>query len=218
MAGRDTTIAQQQAITPQVLLKAYSIGLFPMAETADDPTVFWVEPEVRGILPLDDFHVPRSLAKTVKREPFVVTANYAFSRVIDACAEPAPGREETWINPVIRRVCAQLHQMGHAHSVEAWDADNTLVGGLYGISLGRAFFGESMFSRATDASKICLVHLVERLRERGFILLDTQFTTDHLERFGAIGVAKENYDVLLQEALIGEASFDDRVYFKRPAR
>ncbi|MEL6921685.1 MAG: leucyl/phenylalanyl-tRNA--protein transferase [Pseudomonadota bacterium] len=214
MATRDTG-APQQAITPQVLLKAYSIGLFPMAESADDPTVFWVEPEIRGVIPLDDFHVPRSLAKTVKREPFHVTINYAFPQVIDACAEPAPGREDTWINPLIRRLCRQLYDMGHAHSMEAWDANGELVGGLYGISLGRAFFGESMFSRATDASKICLVHLVERLKARGFVLLDTQFTTDHLERFGAIGVPREEYEMMLQEALIGDVAFDDRV---RPTR
>ncbi len=214
MVTRDTA-SPQQAITPQVLLKAYSIGLFPMAESADDQTVFWVEPEIRGIIPLDDFHIPRSLAKVMRREPYHITMNYAFSRVIDACADPAPGREETWINPLIRRLCTQLYELGHAHSVEAWGHDGNLVGGLYGISLGRAFFGESMFSRATDASKICLVHLVERLRARGFILLDTQFTTDHLERFGAIGIPRADYEGLLQEALIGEANFDDRVRPKR---
>ncbi|MEM1378841.1 MAG: leucyl/phenylalanyl-tRNA--protein transferase [Pseudomonadota bacterium] len=215
MVARNTGTSQQ-AVTPQVLLKAYSIGLFPMAESADDPTVFWVEPEVRGIIPLDEFHVPRSLAKTLKRAPYEITVNYAFKRVIDACAEPAPGREETWINPLIRRLCKQLHAMGHAHSVEAWDKNGELVGGLYGISLGRAFFGESMFSRQSDASKVCLVHLVERLKERGFILLDTQFTTDHLERFGAIGVPREEYDNLLQEALIGDAVFDDRATPRNP--
>ncbi|MEN0000528.1 MAG: leucyl/phenylalanyl-tRNA--protein transferase [Pseudomonadota bacterium] len=214
METRDTSTSQQ-AITPQVLLKAYSIGLFPMAESADDPTVFWVEPEIRGIIPLDDFHVPRSLARTMKREPYHVTVNYAFSRVIEACADPAPGREETWINPLIRRLCQQLYEMGHAHSVEAWDDKGDLVGGLYGISLGRAFFGESMFTRATNASKICLVHLVERLKERGFVLLDTQFTTEHLERFGAIGVPRDDYELMLQEALIGDAVFDDRLRRKR---
>ncbi|MEO1701885.1 MAG: leucyl/phenylalanyl-tRNA--protein transferase [Pseudomonadota bacterium] len=214
MATREQS-SPQQAITPQVLLKAYSIGLFPMAESADDQTVFWVEPEIRGIIPLDDFHVPRSLAKTLRREPYHITVNYAFPRVLDACADPAPGREETWINPLIRKLSVQLYELGHAHSVEAWDENGELVGGLYGVSLGRAFFGESMFSRATDASKICLVHLVERLRERGFTLLDTQFTTDHLERFGAIGIPRAQYEVLLQEALIGEAAFDDRVRPKR---
>lgn len=214
MVTRDTA-SPQQAITPQVLLKAYSIGLFPMAESADDQTVFWVEPEIRGIIPLDDFHVPRSLVKTMRREPYHVTFNYAFPRVIDACADPAPGREETWINPLIRSLCVQLYELGHAHSVEAWDENGDLVGGLYGISLGRAFFGESMFSSVTDASKVCLVRLVERLRSRGFVLLDTQFTTDHLERFGAIGVPRAEYEGMLQEALIGEANFDDRVRPKR---
>ncbi len=194
-------------ITPQILLKAYSIGLFPMAEDASDPNVFWVEPESRGVIPLDAFHVPKSLAKIIRQGRYDVTFNVGFNAVIRACAEPGQGREKTWINRTILDLYGQLHQMGHAHSVEAWDGAD-LVGGLYGVSLGRAFFGESMFSRKDDASKVCLVHLVERLRARGFVLLDTQFTTGHLKRFGAIDVPRDEYEDMLAEALIGEASFD----------
>ena len=203
MTGREG----DSRITPQVLLKAYSVGLFPMAESAGDPTLYWVEPEKRGIIPLDQFHVPKSLAKTVRQGRYHVTVNAAFGPVIRACAEPAPGRRQTWINRPILELYGELHRMGHAHSVEAWD-DDQLVGGLYGVSLGRAFFGESMFSRRRDASKVCLVHLVERLRERGFVLLDTQFTTDHLRRLGAVDVARADYEHMLAEALIGEAKFD----------
>ncbi len=189
------------AITPDILLRAYSIGLFPMAESADDPEIFWVEPEVRGILPLDGFHISKSLAKTVRKKPFDIRFNTAFEQVIAACAEPAEDRPSTWINSTIRRLYSELHRMGHAHSVEAFDDGDELVGGLYGVSLGAAFFGESMFSRRTDASKVCLVHLVERLREKGFILLDTQFTTEHLKTFGAIDIAKDDYLKLLREAV-----------------
>lgn len=206
MAGHDGK-GSEGRITPQVLLKAYSVGLFPMAEDAADPTLYWVEPETRGILPLDDFHVPRSLAKQVRKQRYHVTFNAAFGPVIRACAEPAPGRRRTWINRTILDLYSDLHRLGHAHSVEAWD-DDQLVGGLYGVSLGRAFFGESMFSRKADASKVCLVHLVGRLKERGFILLDTQFTTEHLKRFGAIDMARADYEQVLAEALIGEAQFD----------
>ncbi|GAB4352191.1 MAG: leucyl/phenylalanyl-tRNA--protein transferase [Oricola sp.] len=197
----------KRGLTPQILLRAYAAGIFPMADDADDPEIFWVQPEMRGIIPLDGFHVPRSLAKTVRKAPFDIRFNTAFRAVINACAETTENRERTWINRTIRDLYCQLHEMGHAHSVEAWDGDQ-LVGGLYGVSLGRAFFGESMFSRRTDASKICLVHLVERLKERGFILLDTQFTTEHLKRFGAIDVPAEEYENLLAEALVGEADFD----------
>ncbi|MCK8782565.1 leucyl/phenylalanyl-tRNA--protein transferase [Rhizobium sp. NTR19] len=188
------------AITPDILLRAYSIGLFPMAESADDPEIFWVEPEVRGILPLDSFHVSKSLARTVRRRPFDIRFDTAFDEVIAACAEPVPDRPSTWINSTIRRLYGNLHKMGHAHSVEAFEGDE-LVGGLYGVSLGAAFFGESMFSRRTNASKICLVHLVERLKAHGFILLDTQFTTEHLKTFGAIDIAKDDYLKLLREAV-----------------
>lgn len=189
-----------QSITPDVLLRAYSIGLFPMAESADDPELFWVEPELRGIIPLDSFHVPRSLQKVMRKDPFVIRFNSAFEDVMAGCAEAAPDRPTTWINETIRQLYTALHTYGHAHSVEAWEGDS-LVGGLYGVSLGSAFFGESMFSRRTNASKICLVALVDRLRMRGFTLLDTQFTTDHLKTFGAIDVPKKDYAKLLEAAM-----------------
>lgn len=188
------------AITPDVLLRAYSIGLFPMAESADDPEIFWVEPELRGIIPLDDFHISKSLAKTVRRAPFDIRIDSAFEEVMAMCAEPATDRPSTWINATIKELYSELHRMGHAHSVEAWDGDQ-MVGGLYGVSLGAAFFGESMFSRRADASKICLVHLVNHLNKNGFRLLDTQFTTDHLKTFGAIDVPKDEYLVMLRAAV-----------------
>ncbi|MDM9619659.1 leucyl/phenylalanyl-tRNA--protein transferase [Rhizobium sp. S96] len=187
-------------ITPEILLRAYSIGLFPMAESADDPEIFWVEPDLRGVLPLDEFHVSKSLAKTVRQKPFDIRFNHDFDAVIAACAAETTDRPSTWINDTIKRLYSTLHQMGHAHSVEAWDGDE-LVGGLYGVSLGSAFFGESMFSRRTNASKICLVHLVNRLREKGFTLLDTQFTTEHLKTFGAIDVPKDEYAHMLSAAM-----------------
>ncbi|KQZ62848.1 leucyl/phenylalanyl-tRNA--protein transferase [Rhizobium sp. Root149] len=188
------------AITPEILLRAYSIGLFPMAESADDPEVFWVEPELRGIIPLDAFHVSKSLHKAVRQQAFSIRRNTAFEAVMAGCAESAPDRATTWINSTIRSLYKQLHAMGHAHSVEAWDGDQ-LVGGLYGVSLGAAFFGESMFSRRTNASKICLVHLVNHLRANDFQLLDTQFTTDHLKTFGAIDIPKQDYLELLKAAV-----------------
>ncbi|MCW1409245.1 leucyl/phenylalanyl-tRNA--protein transferase [Rhizobium sp. 1AS11] len=187
-------------ITPDILLRAYSIGLFPMAESADDPEIFWVEPELRGVLPFDHFHVSKSLAKTVRKKLFEIRFDHAFDQVIAACAEETSGRPSTWINRTIRSLYSTLFDMGHAHTVEAWEGDE-LVGGLYGVSLGSAFFGESMFSRRTDASKICLVHLVDRLRERGFTLLDTQFTTEHLKTFGAIDVPKAEYAAMLAAAM-----------------
>ncbi|MFL5017358.1 MAG: leucyl/phenylalanyl-tRNA--protein transferase [Rhizobium sp.] len=187
-------------ITPDILLRAYSIGLFPMAESADDPEIFWVEPELRGVLPFDRFHVSKSLAKAVRKKRFKIRFDHAFDQVIAACAEETSGRPSTWINKTIRSLYATLFDMGHAHTVEAWEG-NELVGGLYGVSLGSAFFGESMFSRRTDASKICLVHLVDRLREKGFTLLDTQFTTEHLKTFGAIDVPKADYAVMLAAAM-----------------
>jgi len=194
------TRSRQPDITPDLLLRAYSIGLFPMADSADDPELFWVEPELRGIIPLDDFHISKSLAKTIRRAPFDIRYDTAFEQVMDGCAAPAPDRPTTWINGKIRSLYATLHSMGHAHCVEAWDGEE-LVGGLYGVSLGSAFFGESMFSRRTDASKICLVHLVERLRKRGFVLLDTQFTTEHLKNFAAIDVPKSRYEKMLARAI-----------------
>ena len=200
MAGRRS---RDRSITPELLLRAYSIGMFPMSDAADDPELFWVEPEIRGIIPLDDFHVSASLAKAIRKRPFDIRFNTAFDQVVDKCAEAAPDRPSTWINQTIRELYGALHRLGHAHSVEAWESYE-LVGGLYGVSLGSAFFGESMFSRRTNASKICLVHLVERLRERGFTLLDTQFTTEHLKTFGAVDIPKEAYGLLLDKAMESE--------------
>jgi leucyl/phenylalanyl-tRNA--protein transferase len=193
-------------IPPDLLLRAYASGVFPMAENADDPEVFWVRPETRGVIPLDTFHVPKSLAKTIRQNRFEVRYDFDFPGVIDGCAETGEGRRSTWINAPIREAYIALHRRGHCHSVEAW-RDGRLVGGLYGVSLGRAFFGESMFSRERDASKVCLVHLVERLRQQGFVLLDTQFTTEHLKRFGAVDVPRGRYERLLEQALEGEAIF-----------
>ncbi|CAN7323001.1 leucyl/phenylalanyl-tRNA--protein transferase [Rhizobium sp. LjRoot254] len=197
-------------ITPEILLRAYSAGLFPMAESADDPDVYWVQPKVRGIIPLDQFHVSRSLAKTLRHKPFDIRIDTAFDRVMEYCAESTEMRPTTWINPLILTLYKELHRMGYTHSVEAWEGDE-LVGGLYGVSLGSAFFGESMFSRRKDASKICLVHLVERLRERGFTLLDTQFTTEHLKTFGAIDISRKEYEKLLEKAMQSDdLDFDGR--------
>jgi leucyl/phenylalanyl-tRNA--protein transferase len=193
-------------ITPEVLLKAYAVGIFPMAESADDPGLFWLEPERRGVLPLDGFHVPRRLARTVRQGRFEIRVDTAFEAVIAACAEPAPGRGSTWINARIRELYIALHRRGDAHSVECWRGGE-LVGGLYGVSLGAAFFGESMFHRATDASKVALVHLVERLRAGGYQLLDAQFVTDHLAGFGAVEVRRKTYQGLLARAVAAEADF-----------
>ncbi|WP_448581415.1 leucyl/phenylalanyl-tRNA--protein transferase [Thermaurantiacus sp.] len=184
-----------------LLLRAYAAGLFPMADTRDSPDVFWVEPRRRGLIPLDRFHLSRSLARTLKRETFHHSADVAFERVIMACAEPAEGREQSWINHSIEDAYIRLHHEGHAHSIETWDADGELVGGLYGVRIGAAFFGESMFSRRTDASKAALAHLIARLRLGGFTLLDTQFWTPHLSRFGAIEVKRARYLSLLAESL-----------------
>lgn len=191
--------SRNTSITPEILLRAYSIGLFPMAESADDPEIFWVEPELRGVIPLNDFHISKSLAKAIRQKPFDIRFDTAFEQVLDKCAEPAPDRPSTWINQTIRELYTALFRMGHAHSVEAFEGDE-LVGGLYGVSLGAAFFGESMFSRRTNASKISLVYLVERLKAQGFVLLDTQFTTDHLKMFGAVDVPKADYEALLHAA------------------
>jgi len=194
-------------IPTDLLLKAYASGVFPMAESASDPEVFWVRPETRGIIPLDGFHVPKSLAKTLRKGLFDIRFDSDFEATIDACAEKREERTSTWINAPIRQAYVELHRMDHAHSVEAW-RDDRLVGGLYGVSLGRVFFGESMFSRETDASKVCLVHLVERLKARNFVLLDTQFTTEHLKRFGAVDVPRAKYETMLAEALKGSATFN----------
>jgi leucyl/phenylalanyl-tRNA--protein transferase len=194
-------------LSPELLLRGYAAGIFPMAEDADDPSIHWVDPDQRGILPLDGVHVPRSLAKVVRRGTFDVRTDTAFADVVDACAEPTPDRPLTWINEEIRDLYLGLFSIGHAHSVECW-AEGNLVGGLYGVRLGGAFFGESMFSRRTDASKVALVHLCARLKAGGFTLLDTQFLTSHLQRFGAIEIARADYRERLADALIREATFE----------
>jgi leucyl/phenylalanyl-tRNA--protein transferase len=191
-------------LTPEILLRAYAEGLFPMAERRGDPMLYWVSPEKRGIIPLSGFHVPQRLARTVRSGRFTVTSDQAFRDVMLACAAPAPGREESWINDEILRLYTALHAGGHAHSIECWQ-NGALVGGLYGVRLGAAFFGESMFSRERDASKVALVHLVDALRRGGFTLLDTQFITAHLARFGAIEIVRAQYLTLLNQALGREA-------------
>ncbi len=193
-------------IPPDLLLKAYATGVFPMAESAEDPEVFWVRPESRGVIPLDGFHVPRSLRKTIRRGIFSIDFDRDFEGVIAGCAEAREDRTSTWINGPIREAYGHLFARGHCHTVEA-RVGEYLAGGLYGVTLGRTFFGESMFSREPDASKVCLVALVERLRERGFVLLDTQFTTGHLKRFGAVDVPRRRYERMLAEAMEGEAVF-----------
>jgi leucyl/phenylalanyl-tRNA--protein transferase len=204
MAGYQNDVIFE--ITPQVLLKAYACGLFPMAESADDPGLFWLEPEQRGILPLDTVHVPRRLKRTIRNDLFEIRISTDFQGVIDGCSAPMPGRQKTWINREIRRLYGELFEMGHCHTVEAWQ-DGDLVGGLYGVSLNGAFFGESMFSFKTDASKVCLIHLVARLKKGGYTLLDTQFVTGHLAKFGTLEVPKDEYNVLLSSALQRETDF-----------
>ena len=203
MTGRDDVLLD---ITPEVLLKAYAVGIFPMAEAADDPGLYWIEPESRGILPLDQFHVPRRLKRTVAQRVFDVRIDTDFEAVIDGCAAAAPGRTKTWINQRIRRLYGELFAMGHCHTVEA-RREGRLVGGLYGVRLGAAFFGESMFSRERDASKVALVHLVARLNVGGFRLLDTQFTTRHLKQFGVVEVDRRHYQRLLDDAIRRDADF-----------
>ena len=197
-------------LTPEILLRAYATGIFPMAESRHDPTIFWVDPQVRGILPLDTFHVPRRLRRTVRRGAFEVRCDSAFEQVVRACAGTTVERRDTWINDEIVRAYTRLHRMGHAHSVECWQ-DGALVGGAYGVTLGGAFCGESMFSRMRDASKVALVHLVARLCYGGFVLLDVQFVTDHLRRFGAIEVPAREYLRRLDEALRVRAAFYSEV-------
>lgn len=194
------------AIEPELLLRAYAGGIFPMADEADDPEVFWIRPEKRGIIPLDKFHIPGSLQKTIRQGVFEIRLDSDFPGVIDGCASGSGERARTWINQPIREAYAKLFAIGHCHTVEAWH-EGELVGGLYGVTLGRAFFGESMFTRKRDASKVCLAFLVRHLAERGFVLLDTQFTTPHLERFGAIEVPRKKYEKILEEALEGIARF-----------
>jgi leucyl/phenylalanyl-tRNA--protein transferase len=194
------------AITPQLLLRAYSIGLFPMAESAEDDQLFWVDPEKRAIFPLDTLIVSRSLAKTVRSDRFDVTVDSDFDAVIDACAAPAADREKTWINGEIRRLYRELFDMGFAHTVEC-RRNGELVGGLYGVALRGAFFGESMFHRERDASKVALTHLVARLKAGGFQLLDTQFMTTHLASLGAIEISRDAYHRALEEALAARADY-----------
>ena len=182
------------------LLQCYAHGVFPMGEDRDDPRVYLVEPEQRGVIALDRFHIPARLRRTIRNEPFVVRVDTAFNAVLHACAASGPGREETWINDPIMRLYLDLHMRGHAHSIECW-RDEVLVGGLYGVTLGGAFFGESMFSRATDASKVALVHLVARLRLGGWRLLDAQFRTPHLDQFGLLEIPQRAYLKRLADAL-----------------
>jgi len=199
-------------VTPDLLLHAYAAGLFPMAESAQAADLHWFDPAMRGILPLDAFHVPRRLRRTLRRGPFEVRADTAFRQVVLACAEPAPDRPSTWINAQILELYVALHRRGRAHSVECWLSDRAgrrhLVGGLYGVALGGAFFGESMFSRVTDASKVALCHLAGLLIEGGFVLLDTQFTTEHLARFGGVEIPRRVYKSRLERALAVPATFD----------
>jgi leucyl/phenylalanyl-tRNA--protein transferase len=194
-------------ITPEILLRAYSIGLFPMAESAEDPSLFWVEPVERGVFPLDGLRVSKSLAKTVRSDRFEIRVDADFDTVISGCAAPAPDRDNTWINRRIRELYGALFVQGHVHTVEAYEG-NALVGGLYGVKIGAAFFGESMFHRARDASKVALVHLVARLRAGSFRLLDTQFVTPHLASLGAVAVSRTRYRQILDVAISRDADFD----------
>ncbi len=193
-------------ITPQILLRAYAAGIFPMAESAEDNALYWVEPEERGIIPLDGLKVSHSLRKAVRKKLFEVKVDHDFAAVIEACAARAPGRSSTWINARIKSLYTQLHRMGCCHSVECWQ-EGRLVGGLYGVRIGAVFFGESMFSRVTDASKVALVHLVARLNYGGFRLLDAQFVNPHLERLGAIQMPKARYHDIMEPLLALEADF-----------
>jgi leucyl/phenylalanyl-tRNA--protein transferase len=193
-------------LTPELILRAYQAGIFPMAEDAGADDVFWVSPQMRGIIPLDGFHVSRSLRKVLRSHPWQVRVDTDFAGIIEGCATAGTDRDSTWINPAIRRIYGQLFERGFCHTVEIWEGEE-LVGGLYGLSIGAAFFGESMFHRRTDASKIALVHLVTRLKAGGYRLLDTQFVTDHLKTFGGIEIPREDYEVRLAEALEHRGDF-----------
>jgi leucyl/phenylalanyl-tRNA--protein transferase len=193
-------------LTADQLLRAYALGVFPMARQHDDPRLYWVDPEKRGILPLEQFHLPRSLKKVLRQERFAFKIDSAFEQVMALCAESTARRPETWINGEIARLFSELHHAGLAHSVETWAGDQ-LVGGLYGLGMGAAFFGESMFSRATDASKSALAYLVAVMRKGGFTLLDTQFVTDHLAQFGTVEISRKDYLGLLAKALETPANF-----------
>ena len=203
MASRDNASLE---ITPEFLLRAYACGIFAMGECEDENALHWFEPPLRGIIALDRFHVPSRLARTVRSDRFTVAVNRNFEAVIAGCAAPKPGRGRTWINDRMRNLYCKLHERGHCHSIEVYE-DDELVGGLYGVSLARAFFGESMFHRARDASKVALVHLVARLRAGGFALLDTQYITEHLKTFGASEITRDQYQKALEAALVGNANF-----------
>jgi leucyl/phenylalanyl-tRNA--protein transferase len=190
------------ALTPDLLLQGYCAGVFPMSESRDDPDVFWVDPKLRGILPLDGFHISRRLARFMRKEPFRISLNTAFEAVVHGCAD----RPETWINDTIFDLYRSLHHRGQAHAIEVWDADD-LVGGVYGVTIGAAFFGESMFSTRTNASKVALAYLVDHLNHTGFTLFDTQFITDHLASLGGIEIPRRHYHTLLQQALQGQGDF-----------
>ena len=202
----DNTGAGHRQLTPELILRAYAAGIFPMAESADDPNIFWVDPKVRGVLPLNTFHIPKKLRRVVRQGHFDVRFNTAFEAVMRQCAETTKDRRETWINNDILGVYVELHERGFAHSVECWKDDN-LVGGLCGVSLGAAFFGESMFSRETNASKVALVHLVAHLISGGYRLLDTQFVTDHLRQFGVIEIPARVYLEQLENAISHQGVF-----------
>lgn len=193
-------------ITPEILLRAYAVGIFPMAQDADDPGLFWVEPERRGFFPLDGIHVSRRLARTIRQDAFEIRIDHDFDAVLEGCAAPADGRDKTWISGRIRQLYGELFDLGHCHTVEAWQ-DGRLVGGLYGVRLGAAFFGESMFHRARDASKVAFVHLAARLRHGGFRLLDAQFVTDHLASLGAVELPRAEYAEILRDAVEGQAEW-----------
>ncbi len=192
-----------EELTPDILLRAYAMGIFPMSDGRDDAEIHWIDPRRRGVMPLDGFHISRSLAKRIRSGRFRVTTDTAFEAVVEACA----ARGETWISHRIQRLYVQLHQLGHAHSIEVWDGD-TLVGGVYGVTLGAAFFGESMFSRVTDGSKLALAHAVHRLRAGEFQLFDTQFLTPHLASLGGVEIARTEYHRRLAEALGRRGEFD----------
>ncbi|MCP5432588.1 MAG: leucyl/phenylalanyl-tRNA--protein transferase [Alphaproteobacteria bacterium] len=211
MGSRSSLAAKDETpgavpVTADLVLRAYAAGFFPMAESRLDPEVVWVDPKKRGVLPLDGFHVPRRLARTVRQDRFRVTVDQDFAGILKACASVEAGRADTWINEQIVRVYSELHERGYAHSVEAW-AEGELAGGLYGVALGGAFFGESMFSFQRDASKVALVHLAARLKAGGFTLLDTQFFTEHLGQFGTIEIPRADYRARLAPAIETSADF-----------
>jgi leucyl/phenylalanyl-tRNA--protein transferase len=197
-------------LTAELLLNAYAVGIFPMAESRDQRELYWIDPDRRGVLPLDSFHLPKRLRRTLKHHPFEIRIDQAFATVVEACAEPGPGRPDTWINGEIEALYQALFARGHAHSVESW-MDGALTGGLYGVALGGAFFGESMFSRETDASKVALAYLIAGLREGGFALLDTQFVTAHLKRFGAVEISRADYRRQLEAAIRLPARFPTEI-------